>query len=264
MSTAPRSLAVVTGASSGIGLELAKLAAGKGYDVVIAANEPDIDIAADILRSIGVTVDAMQVDLSTRHGVADFYRFVADRQQPVDLLFANAGLGLGHAFLDQNLDAALHVVDTNVSGTISLIHRIGNDMRTRGSGRILITGSIAGFMPGSYQAVYNATKAFLNSFSLALREELTDRGVSVTCLMPGPTATRFFQRAGMLDTQIGQGAKDDPVEVAKVGFHAMMNDEGDVAVGLKNKLQSAVANVTPAGFLARQHAKMAAPGSSNT
>lgn len=264
MSTALRSLAVVTGASSGIGLELAKLAAGKGHDLVIAADEPDIDIAADILRSIGVTVDAMQVDLSTRQGVADFYRFIADRQQPVDMLFANAGLGLGHGFLDQDIGAALHVVDTNVSGTISLIHRIGNDMRARGSGRILITGSIAGYMPGSYQAVYNATKAFLNSFSLALREELTDTGVSVSCLMPGPTDTRFFERAGMLDTQIGQGAMDDPAEVAKVGFHAMMNDEGDVAVGLKNKLQSAVANVTPAGFLAKQHAKMAAPGSSKT
>lgn len=256
-----RKLAVVTGASSGIGLELAKLAAAEGYDLVIAADEPAIETAAQQLRSSGVTVDAMEVDLSTKEGAAALANFVADKGQPVDLLLANAGRGLGKGFLDQDLDEALHIIDTNITGTVALIHTIANGMRARGAGRILITGSIAGFIPGTYQAVYNGTKSFLNSFSFALRHELKDTGVTVTCLMPGPTDTKFFERADMLDTEVGQSEKDDPADVAKVGFEAMMKDEGDVVAGWKNKLQTVIANVTPSSILAEQHAKMAAPGS---
>ena len=131
-------------------------------------------------------------------------------------------------------------------------------------GRILITGSIAGFTPGSFQAVYNGTKAFLDSFSLALREELRDTNVSVTCLMPGATETKFFERAGMMDTAVGTSKKDDPADVAKTGFDAMMRGDGDVVTGWKNKFGSAVANVTPAGALARQHRGMAEPGSAKS
>ena len=155
------------------------------------------------------------------------------------------------------------VIDTNVTGTIELIHAVGNIMRSQRQGRILITGSIAGFMPGSFQAVYNASKAFLNSFSFALRNELKDSGVTVTCLMPGATDTRFFERAGMLDTKVGQDAKDDPADVARIGFDALMDREGDVVSGWKNKLQSAVANVMPSGMLAEQHRGMAEPGTGN-
>jgi len=133
-------------------------------------------------------------------------------------------------------------------------------MRRRGQGRILLTGSIAGFMPGTYQAVYNGTKAFVDSFSFALRAELKDTGVTVTCLMPGATETDFFERADMLDTKVGQSEKDDPADVARVGFDAMMRGDGDVVSGWKNKLQSAIANITPAGMLAEQHRKMAEPG----
>ena len=128
-------------------------------------------------------------------------------------------------------------------------------------GRILITGSVGGFVPGSFQAVYNATKAFIDSFSFALRNELKDTGVTVTCLMPGPTETEFFERAGMTDTKVGQSEKDDPAEVARTGFEAMMRGEGDVVSGWKNKLQTAIASVTPAGVLAEQHRKKAEPGS---
>src|SRR6185312_9525255 len=151
--------------------------------------------------------------------------------------------------------------DTNITGTIYLIQKVGRDMRARRSGRILLTGSIAGFMPGTFQAVYNGTKAFIDSFSFALRNELKDTGVTVTCLMPGATETEFFERAGMEDTKVGQSKKDDPADVAKTGFDAMMKGEGDVVSGWKNKLQSAIANVTPAGMLAEQHRKMAEPGS---
>jgi len=261
METNERKLVVVTGASSGIGLELAKVAAREGYDLAIAADEPDIETAADTLRSMGADVYAMQVDLSTKEGALSFARFVGDIGRPVNVLMANAGRGLGNGFLDQDLDEALGVVDTNITGTLVLLHGLGRQMRSHRAGRILITGSIAGFIPGTYQAVYNGTKSFLNSLSFALRHELMDTGVTVTCLMPGPTETRFFERAGLLDTEIGQSEKDDPAEVARVGFQAMMNGEGDVVAGWKNKLQSAFANVTPSDMLAEQHAKTAAPGS---
>ena len=135
------------------------------------------------------------------------------------------------------------VIGTNVTGTLYLIHKVGHEMRERGEGRILITRSIAGFMPGTYQAVYNGTKAFMDSFSFALREEPKDSGVTVTCLMPGATETEFFERADMLDTTIGAGKKDDPADVAKIGFEAMMKADGDVVSGLKNKIQSALTAV---------------------
>ena len=164
----------------------------------------------------------------TIEGVDELY--AAARGRPVEALLANAGRGLGKAFLDQDFADVRHVVDTNVTGTIYLIQKVGRDMRTRGSGRILITESIAGFMPGTYQAVYNATKSFLDSFSFALRHELMDAGVSVTCLMPGATETEFFERADMMDTKVGTSKKDDPAEVAETGFKAMMKGEGDVVM----------------------------------
>jgi short-subunit dehydrogenase len=155
------------------------------------------------------------------------------------------------------------VIDTNVTGTIYLIHKVGRDMRAQGRGRILITGSIAGFIPGTYQAVYNASKAFLDSFSFAIRHELRDTGVTVTCLMPGATKTEFFERADMMDTKVGTAKKDDPADVAKTGFDSMMQGKGDVVTGWHNKLQTAIANVTPSDILAEQHRKMAEPGSAN-
>ena len=160
------------------------------------------------------------------------------------------------------LDAAWarHVVDTNITGTIYLLQKVGREMRSRGEGRILITGSIAGFMPGTFQAVYNGTKAFLDSFSFALRHELKDTGVTVTCLMPGATETDFFERADMLDTKVGTQKKDDAAKVAKDGFDAMMAGKGDVVSGWMNKLQSAIANILPAGMVAEQHRGMAEPG----
>src|SRR5438477_10744507 len=256
---AGQSLAVVTGASSGIGFYLAKECAENGFDLLIAADSTELEEAADKLRSLGVDVQTVETDLATTEGVDDLYE--AANGRPVDILMANAGHGLGHAFLDQDFEEARHVIDTNITGTVYLIHKIGRDMRSRGKGRILITGSIAGFIPGTYQAVYNATKAFMDSFAFALRAELKESGVTVTCLMPGVTDTEFFARANLLDTKVGAGKKDDPADVAKVGFEAMMKGEGDVVSGWQNKVQSAIANVTPAGMLAEQHRKMAEPGS---
>jgi short-subunit dehydrogenase len=260
---ASRPLALVTGASSGIGFELAQLCAEHGMDLVIAADLPEIEQAAEAIRTeFDVDVTSLKVDLAMTEGVDRLYDTVQKLGRPVDCLLANAGHGLGKAFLDQDFEAARHVVDTNITGTIYLIHKIGRDMRQRGEGKILITGSIAGFMPGSFQAVYNGTKAFIDSFSFALRDELKDTNITVSCLMPGPTDTEFFERAELMDTKVGQDKKKaDPASVARVGFDAMMDGDGDVVAGWKNKLQSAIANVTPAGMLAAQHRKMAEPGS---
>ena len=262
MAVSPRPLAIVTGASSGIGLELAKCCASAGFDLLIAADEPEIQTAASELRATGAEVQALQADLSTQEGVDQLYAAAARR--PVEALLANAGRGLGEGFLDQDFEQARGVVDTNIAGTLYLIQKIGRDMRARRSGRILITGSIAGFMPGTYQAVYNGTKAFLDSFSYALREELKDSGVTVSCLMPGPTETQFFERAGLMDTKVGTDKKQPAAEVAKVGFEAMMSGDAGVIAGWKNKLQATLANVIPNQALAEQHRKMAEPGSAST
>jgi uncharacterized protein len=253
-----KKFAMVTGASSGIGYELALICAKEGYDLVIAADTADIYTAASAFQEVGAEVIPVEADLSTEEGVDLLYAAAAGR--PVDALLANAGHGLGRAFLDQDFNDVRHVIDTNVTGTVYLVQLVGRQMRARGEGRILITGSIAGFMPGAFQAVYNGTKAFIDSFSFALRNELKDTGVTVTCLMPGATETDFFERADMMDTKVGTGTKDDPADVARTGYDAMMNGEGDVVAGWKNKLQSAIANVTPASVLAEQHRKMAEPG----
>jgi len=256
-----RPFAIVTGASTGIGYELAKCCAQKGFDLLIAADE-SMDQAAATLRAFKVDVKTVESDLATIEGVDKLYQAAAGR--PVHALLANAGCGLGHAFLDQDFARVRKIVDTNITGTIYLIHKVGNDMRRRNAGRILITGSIAGFVPGSFQAVYNASKAFLNSFSFALRDELRDTKVTVTCLMPGATETPFFERADMLDTKVGTAEKDDAGEVAQTGFDAMMNGEGDVVFGMKNKVTTAMADITPPGILASQHRKMSAPGTAKT
>lgn len=254
-----RPLAVVTGASGGIGFNLARECALHGFDLVVAADRP-LEAAVVELRGLGAAVEAVQADLATAEGVDALYAAIGGRT--VDALLANAGHGLGGGFLDQSFLAVRHVVDTNITGTLDLLHRVGNDMRRNGSGRILITGSIAGFMPGSFHAVYNATKAFVDSFSWALRNELEDTGITVTCLMPGATDTDFFERADLLDTGIGASDnKMDPAKVAKIGFRALLDGEGDVVAGLRNKLQAAVAGVTPAGVLAERHRAMAEPGS---
>jgi len=256
-----RPLAIITGASSGIGLELARLCARNGHDLLLAADRP-LHEAIRSTQELGARVEGLLVDLSDAAGVEALCAAVKGR--PVEILAANAGHGLGKGFLDQDFREARHVVDTNITGTLLLIHRIGNAMRTAGRGRILITGSIAGFMPGTFQAVYNGTKAFIDSFAWALRSELQDTGITVTCLMPGPTDTEFFERADLMDTAVGTASnKMEAAEVARIGFDAMMDGEGDVIAGLKNKLQAAMANVTPAALLAEQHRKMAQPGSAH-
>ena len=259
IATGSRPLAVVTGASSGIGLELALLCAEHGYDLLIAADQGPLDEAAERMRERGAAVESVQADLSMADGVSALEAAIGGRQ--VDALLANAGHGLGHAFLDQDFVAVRHVINTNVVGTLDLVHRVGRSMRARNSGKILFTGSIAGLMPGSFQAVYNGSKAFVDSFSYALRNELKDTAVSVTVLMPGATDTHFFERAGLMDTKVGtDDKKDAPADVAKEGFEAMEKGDAAVVAGWKNKIQAWLTNVVPDETLAEQHRKTAEPG----
>jgi short-subunit dehydrogenase len=255
-------MAVVTGASSGIGYELARCCAANNFDVLMVADEPVIMGAREDLQrqNANVNITALEADLATLEGVDKLWQSILASNRPVDALLANAGVGLGKGFLEQDFDDVLRVINTNISGTLYLLQKVAGQMRSRGTGRILITGSIAGLMPGTFQAVYSGTKAFIDSFSVALRHELKDSGVTVTCLMPGATETEFFERAGMMDTKIGQSKKADPADVARTGFDAMMDGDESVVHGLKNKLQAAVAAVAPQGTLAEMHRKQAEPG----
>lgn len=251
--------AIVTGASTGIGLELARLAARDGYDLLVAADTPLIDAAAG-LQGLGVEVQSIETDLSTSESV-DRLLAAADGRK-VDILCANAGHGLGGAFLGQDVADWRHVIDTNVFGTLYLAQKVLRDMTERREGRLLFTGSIAGWMPGSFSAVYNGTKAFIDNFAAAIRNELKDvKGITITTLMPGPTETEFFHRAGMDDTKIGTDKKADPAKVALDGWQALMKGEGNIVSGIMNKLEVAAAGVLPQSVPAEMHRNMAEPGS---
>ncbi len=255
--------AIVTGASTGIGFELASIAAEKGYDLLVAADEPLIDAAAQDFKRHGVQVTSVQADLATLQGVDQLLAATNGRQ--IDVLCTNAGRGLGHGFLDQEVADWRRVIDTNITGTLYLLQKVLTDMVGRDNGKVLITGSIAGFIPGSFQAVYNGSKAFVDSFADAIRNEIKDsKGVTITTLMPGPVETEFFDRANMLDTSVGASeTKSDPADVARDGWDALMKGEAHIVSGWKNKVQAAMAHVTPAAILAEQHRKMAEPGSAN-
>ncbi|WP_426170014.1 SDR family NAD(P)-dependent oxidoreductase [Sandarakinorhabdus sp. DWP1-3-1] len=255
-----RKLALITGASTGIGFELAHIAADNGYDLLIVADEALIEDAAADLRTKNVEVDAVEADLATLEGVDAVIARAGGR--PIDLVCANAGRGLGHGFLDQEVDDWRRVIDTNITGTVYLLKQVLTPMVARNDGKVLITGSIAGYIPGSFQAVYNGSKAFIDSFADALRNELKDsRGVTITTLMPGPTETEFFDRADMLDTKVGNDEKADPGKVARDGWDGLMAGEGNVVSGWQNKAQVLASRVVPASVMAERHRAIAEPGS---
>lgn len=248
-------LVVVTGASSGIGLELAKCAARDGVALILAADRDLSQAAAEIEACGAASIETLECDLAADEGIDRLMATIGDRN--VDALIANAGHGLGGEFLDEDWEAARHVLDTNVTGTIHLIHLIGRQMRQRDSGRILVTGSIAGHMPGSFQLVYNSTKAFLDDFCIGLRNELKNTGVAVTVLEPGATETRFFERAELMDTQVGRAEKADPAQVARDGYEAMLADDDQVVSGVMNKLRALAGDILPDELVAQIHRRMA-------
>jgi short-subunit dehydrogenase len=261
-SSTTRPLAVVTGASSGIGLELARQFAENGFDLVIAAEDEELADAAAELQALGAQVEAVRVDLATPEGVEELHRRTTATGRPIAAAALNAGIGAGGAFVDTDLEDELRLVDLNVRSTVHLAKYVVRDMAARGEGRILFTSSIASTMPGSFQAAYNASKSFVQSFALALRNELKDTDVTVTSLMPGPTDTEFFERADMLDTKVGAGDKDDPADVAREGFEALMaGKERVVSASLNTKLQGRGSRFMPDSVKAEMHRNMAEPGS---
>jgi len=257
--------AIVTGASTGIGFELATLAAKDGYDVIVVADEPLIDAAAADFQQFGTQVTSVEADLSTLEGVDKL--LAAANGRPIDVLCANAGRGLGHGFLDQRVEDWRRVIDTNITGTAYLLQKVLTEMTRRNAGKVLVTGSIAGYMPGSFQAVYNSTKSFVDYFTDALRDELKEfDGVTITTLKPGPVDTEFFARGDMLDTKVGDPESDsrrDPALVAKDGWDAMNRGDESIFSGLSTKVQGMLANVLPARLLAAMHRNMAEPGSAS-
>jgi short-subunit dehydrogenase len=262
VTTADRPLAVVTGASSRIGLELAKILADEGYDLILAAEDADIESARATVEGLGARAATVQVDLAKDEGVDELYARIKDDGRPLAIAALNAGIGAGGAFAaDTDLDQELQLIDLNVRSTVHLAKHVVKDMVARDDGRILFTSSIASTMPGSYQAVYNASKSFVQSFALAIRHELKDTNVVVTSLMPGPTDTEFFERANMEGTKVGDGSKDDPADVARAGYEALMNgDERVVASSLSTKLQGRFSRLMPDSVKAAMHASMAKPG----
>jgi short-subunit dehydrogenase len=256
----PRPLALVTGASAGIGRHLAKEFAMHGFDVVVNAEDARIaDVAAE-LRTHGGSATAVPADLRTPEGVDRLWAAVQDLGRPLDAAALNAGIGLGRAFVDQALADVMSLIDLNVRSTTHLAHLVLRDMAARGTGRVLVTSSIASTMPGAFQAVYNATKSYEQSLVEALQEELKDSGVTLTALMPGPTETEFFERGDLEDTRVGQGPKDDAADVAKQGFEALMAGERRVvAASLRTRLMEATNKVLPDRLKAAQHRAMAEP-----
>jgi len=255
-----RKFAVVTGASSGIGFELAKQCVKNGFDVLIAAEDADLSKAvAELSATDGASVRGVQADLSTREGVE---KLAGEVDRPVDALLLNAGVGVGGAFIDTDLDAELKMIALNCDHTVHVAKRLLPAMVARGAGRVLITGSVVSTTPNPYQAVYGATKAFVMSFGEALRYELKDKGVTVTVLQPGATDTKFFERADLTDTKVGQGKKDDPALVAKQGFEAMMDGKDSVLGGsFKSRMEGLMNELLPETVKAAQAGKKTEPGS---
>ena len=258
-----RPLAVVTGASSGIGLALAREFIEHDFDVVMSAEDGGIEAAAAGLRKPDGMVTAVQVDLAEPNGVAQLFRQVQQLNRPVDALAINAGIGVNGPFVETKLEDHLRLINLNVTGAVHLAHLVLPGMAARGQGGVLFTSSIAAEIPAPYLSTYAASKAFVYSFAQGLRGELKDTGVTVTALLPGPTDTNFFARADMEDTKLGQmKKKDDPREVARDGFKALMAGKDHIVAGsLLNKAQVAASQVIADKAVAAIHGRLTKPGS---
>ncbi len=257
-----RPFAVVTGASSGIGFELARQCIENDFDLIICADDDGIRHAARHLGEAGAVVEAVSADLSTFDGCETLVDAVNASGRNLDALLLNAGIGVGGSFLTNDLEDELRTVGLNVGSVVHLARRLVPRMVNRGQGRVLITASVVSTSPAPYLAVYGATKAFDLSFAEALRYELKDTGVTVTALQPGATETEFFERAEMENTKVAQRDKDDPAEVAKKGFEAMMAGKDKViAASLKSKLEGIAGEVLPETMKARMQGSQTRPGS---
>jgi len=252
----------VTGASSGIGYELARQFAEHGYDLLITSQHEHIADAERALGEFGVMVESLAADLATKEGLHALYQAIKDDGRPVAAIAINAGVGVSGNFTEETaFEDELNLINLNVIAPVHLAKHVIRDMVRSGGGKVLFTSSIAGTMPAPFLAVYGASKAFITSFAQAIRNELKDSGVTITVLMPGATETEFFQRAGMEDTKLGASEKDDPAEVAKDGFEALIAGKDHVVAGsFKNKLQAVAGHVLPDPVMAEMHRKQSEPG----
>lgn len=259
-------LALVTGASTGIGRELARCLAQDGHDLLLTAENPQVHDTAREMERIGANVETVQVDLTEGDDVEELAGRAAATGRPIDALVLNAGVGCGGPFAGNTaLDDQLRVVDLDVRSTVHLAKLLVPGMVEQGHGRVLFTSSIAATAPGPFLSVYNASKAFVQSFAQALREELRGTGVTVTSLLPGPTDTEFFTRARMRETRIGAGPKDSPVTVARQGYAAMVAGRDSVVAGSRsNRVQVAISRVLPDRLVAAVHRRMSAPGTARS
>jgi len=258
----PHQLALITGASSGIGFSLAKELAGRGYDLAVCSAGPRLEEAAADFSSIGVSVHEFNANLATPEGIDQLWTEVQALGRPLDVACLNAGVGVGGQFAETDLGQELNMVNLNCTGTVHLAKHVVRRMLEQGTGRILFTSSIAGEMVAPREAVYAATKAFVLSFAHSIRYELRDTNITVTALQPGPTDTDFFHRAGMDNTKVGSEGKSEsqPEDVAKQGIDALMLGKDHIyAASLTTKLEGMLANVTPGALKAAMHEKMAKP-----
>jgi short-subunit dehydrogenase len=264
MEASSRKLALVTGASSGIGYELAKVFAKNNYDLIINSSQERIADKVPELEAFGVKVYDVQADLATREGVDFLYSKVGSLGRLLDVAVLNAGVGASGEFVQTDFEKELNVMNLNVVYTVYLAKLVLKDMVDKNAGKILVTSSVAGEMPGPYLAVYAATKAFLQSFTEAIRYEMKDtkRNITITALQPGATETEFFERADMEDTKVGQMKKDDPAEVAQQGFDALMAGKDHIVAGsLMNKVKVSAGKLMTEPMKSASHASETRPDS---
>lgn len=258
-----RPLAVVTGASSGIGYELAKQFAQNGYDLLLVAQRDQIkNVAQEISNQYHVSAEPLQSNLASYEGVETLYSRIHSMGRSLDVVAINAGVGVGGDFArETKLEDEMNLINLNVISTVHLTKRVLKDMLAQGHGKILFTSSIAATMAGSYEAIYSASKAFVQSFAQGIRNELKGTNITITALMPGATETEFFHRANMDDTRLGTSKKDDPAQVAKQGYDALMAGKDHIVAGsFKNKVMAAAAKLLPHNVSAQAHRYMSKPG----
>lgn len=258
--TDPRPLALITGGSSGIGLELAKQFAQNGFDVAISGSSDKVNNAAVMLREEGIEAYPHKADASTYDGVESFWNFVQDLGRPVEAAALNVGIGIGGAFADNDLKDEFRLIAINVNGTVHMAKRVVQHMLRNGRGRILITSSVSATQPTPFETVYGPSKAFGFMFAESLREELRGTGVTVTALLPGATDSQFHSNAGMDNTNIQKAKKNDKTLVAKEGFEALMNDIDHVVGGDEETKRAVTENrTTPEPIKAARQAELTRP-----
>ena len=251
---------MITGGSAGIGLELAKLFAQDGYNLVLVARtEEDLQKAATELRQHNVKVETIRKDLFEPDAAFELYDEVKAKGITINVLVNDAGQGQYGLFVESDIRRLLDIIQLNISSLTVLTHLFVKDMVARKNGKVLQLASIASELPGPWNAVYHATKAYVLSFTEGLIQELKDTGVTATALQPGATDTDFFNKADMLESKIMDTKLSDPAKVAKDGYQALMKGDDKVVSGFKNKAMVGMSNVVPEKAVAAQMDKMQEP-----